>query len=97
LVVSQDPQCCPDNPESTPPRGATLPRMALNDLIAYLALRAAAKGISLYDLADKYKWNPAELLAFLRGESAPAEEMLNEMARELDLSPDVMEALLKRD
>jgi hypothetical protein len=49
-------------------------------LIAYVALRAAAKGISLYDLADKYKWDSAELLAFLRGESAPGQEMLNQMA-----------------
>ncbi|HKO17416.1 MAG TPA: hypothetical protein VJU82_00865 [Acidobacteriaceae bacterium] len=70
--------------------------MALNHLVADVAIRCASRGFTLCDLAERFDWNLDEVLAFLRCEKLPSREMLRDLMVGLDLSPEEVERLLKQ-
>ena len=70
--------------------------MALNHLVADVAIRCAARGLTVYDLAERFEWNLDEVLAFLRCEKLLSRKMLGDAMAALDLSPEEIERLLER-
>ena len=70
--------------------------MALNHLVADVAIRCAARGITVYDMAERFDWNLDEVLAFLRCEKLLPRQMLADMMAALDLSPEEIERVLKK-
>lgn len=47
-------------------------------------------------MAERNKWTQAEVLAFLRCEREPSRKMLRELAKELDVSVEELQQILKR-
>lgn len=69
--------------------------MALKHLVAEVAVRCASRGLTICDLAEKNDWNLEEVLAFLRCDRVPSQEMLRDMMAGLNLTPEDVDRLLK--
>ena len=72
--------------------------MAVRDLVLFFARRRAQRPncASLSQMAERYNWTQAEVLAFLRCQREPSRKMLRDLATELDVSAEELQQILDR-
>lgn len=70
--------------------------MSLDGMILYVSQLCARRGVSVYTIARRNKWEDGAARALLRHERAPTPKMLKDLARELDVRDDDLRSSLDR-
>ncbi len=72
--------------------------MPVHHLVRYVSECCVRRktGGTLYHLTQKYGWKEEDVMLFLRSQKAPTKKVLREMCRELEITQEYAEKLLRR-